>query len=194
MSSQVQQMDDGQEEQTVTILDAFMGPKDNIAQVKPVYDEMAGDPVWGDDFVAFAELMQKSPDRAGYFTSLMGRDAANEGISMDLLKVIAEYDPKALSKINDMIKTNGFDDALKTVVAQDALLQFFTKLDRDAKTSKVSEMLDLFHNRSRPDVKDDFFPKLQALLENRGGLINSAVELYIGADEEDMKEIYGQSV
>ena len=194
MSSQVQQIDEGAEEQTVTILDAFMGPKDNIAQVKPAYDEMAGDAVWGDDFAAFAQLMQQSPERAGYFTSLMGRDALNEGISMDLLKVLAEHDPKSLSKINDMIKTNGFDDALKTVVAQDALLQFFTKLDRDEKISKVSEMLDLFHNRSRPDVKDDFFPKLQALLENRGGLLNSAVELYIGADEEDMNEVYGQSV
>ena len=114
--------------------------------------------------------------------------------TMDYLKAIAEHDDKSISKLNDMIKTEGFDDALKSVVAHDALLQYFTKLDLSERVAKISEMLNVFHQRSRPEVKDDFFAKLKDLMDNRGGLLNSAVELYIGADEEEMKEVYGKIV
>lgn len=174
---------DHDDEKEIGPLDAFLGPRAAHAEkTEALYDHMAEHSDWGDQFKKFSKHLQDNPDRAKDITAISGRDPSRQGFNLQGLKELLEHKPDSLEKINDLIESADFDAAAKSIAGNDALLQYFVKIERDDKYEKLGSMLDLFHHRSRENVKADFFKKLADFIDNRSGLLNSALEAYIGDD------------
>ncbi len=169
-------------------ISSYLGIKSNIARVQMLYEAMLAEGRYGKEFEKFTALLLENQELKKSMISLMAGNELEYGFNLDALKVLVDYDPQMLSKINEMSKSEGFDAAVKSVSENDAIVQYFVKLPEHQDLDKITGLINAFHARSRPDVKPDFFVKLAEFVDGRGGIISSAIEQMIGMAHETENE------